>query len=51
MRFTNAVTRTRSLPRHPPGRPDGVFEVVDPGDAFTYRFPARPYGMQLYHCH
>ena len=30
---------------------DGVFEVVDPGDSFTYRFPARPHGMQLYHCH
>ena len=30
---------------------DGVFEIVEPGQAFTYRFPARPYGMQLYHCH
>jgi FtsP/CotA-like multicopper oxidase with cupredoxin domain len=30
---------------------DGVFEVVDPGDTYTYEFPARPYGMQLYHCH
>ena len=30
---------------------DGVFEIVQPGGAFTYAFPARPYGMQLYHCH
>ena len=35
---------------HPAGM-DGVFEVVDPGASFTYEFPARPYGMQLYHCH
>jgi FtsP/CotA-like multicopper oxidase with cupredoxin domain len=30
---------------------DGVFEVVNPGGRFTYEFEARPYGMQLYHCH
>ena len=30
---------------------DGVFEIVEPGDSFTYEFPARPYGMHLYHCH
>jgi manganese oxidase len=35
---------------HPPGM-DGVFEIVAPGDEFTYQFPARPYGMHLYHCH
>jgi manganese oxidase len=35
---------------HPSGM-DGVFEIVLPGDSFTYEFPARPYGMQLYHCH
>jgi FtsP/CotA-like multicopper oxidase with cupredoxin domain len=34
-----------------PGKMDGVFEVVMPGGTFTYEFPARPYGMQLYHCH
>jgi FtsP/CotA-like multicopper oxidase with cupredoxin domain len=34
-----------------PADMDGVFEIVDPGDEFTYEFPARPYGMQLYHCH
>jgi FtsP/CotA-like multicopper oxidase with cupredoxin domain len=30
---------------------DGVFEIVAPGETFTYDFPARPYGMHLYHCH
>jgi hypothetical protein len=30
---------------------DGVFEIVEPGAAFTYEFPRAPYGMQLYHCH
>jgi FtsP/CotA-like multicopper oxidase with cupredoxin domain len=34
-----------------PGRMDGVFQVVEPGNVFTYEFPARPYGMHLYHCH
>jgi manganese oxidase len=34
-----------------PGDMDGVFEPVPPGSEFTYEFPARPYGMQLYHCH
>jgi manganese oxidase len=35
---------------HPAGM-DGVFEVVPPGESFTYEFEARPYGMHLYHCH
>jgi len=30
---------------------DGVMELVGPGDTYTYEFPARPFGMQLYHCH
>ena len=34
-----------------PADMDGVFETVNPGDSFTYEFRARPYGMQLYHCH
>jgi FtsP/CotA-like multicopper oxidase with cupredoxin domain len=34
-----------------PANMDGVFEVVEPGRSFTYEFPARPYGMHLYHCH
>ncbi|HXV03328.1 MAG TPA: multicopper oxidase domain-containing protein [Gaiellaceae bacterium] len=34
-----------------PANMDGVFEVVAPGDSFTYEFTAKPAGMQLYHCH
>jgi len=34
-----------------PSNMDGVFEIVEPGSSFTYEFQARPYGMQLYHCH
>jgi FtsP/CotA-like multicopper oxidase with cupredoxin domain len=34
-----------------PANMDGVFETVLPGATFTYEFRARPYGMQLYHCH
>jgi FtsP/CotA-like multicopper oxidase with cupredoxin domain len=34
-----------------PANMDGVFEVVGPDEEFTYEFPARPYGMHLYHCH
>ena len=34
-----------------PANMDGVFEVIPPGGAFLYEFPARPYGMHLYHCH
>ena len=34
-----------------PTNMDGVFEIVEPGGRFTYEFPARPAGMQLYHCH
>jgi len=30
---------------------DGVFEQVPPGGNFVYEFEARPYGLQLYHCH
>ena len=30
---------------------DGVFEVVMPGDEFTYEFEARPAGLHPYHCH
>ncbi len=30
---------------------DGVFEQVPPGGTFLYEFEARPFGLQLYHCH
>jgi len=25
--------------------------LIDPGDEFTYEFPAKPFGCHLYHCH
>ena len=34
-----------------PANQDGVFQIVQPGDSIVYQFPARPYGMHLYHCH
>jgi len=34
-----------------PANMDGVFEVVGQGESFVYEFPARPYGLHLYHCH
>ena len=53
VRFTNGGEHPHTIHFHGihPADMDGVFEVVHPGDDFTYRFPARPYGMQLYHCH
>jgi FtsP/CotA-like multicopper oxidase with cupredoxin domain len=51
--FTNGGSHPHTIHFHGihPGDMDGVFEIVNPGDSFTYEFPARPYGMQLYHCH
>jgi FtsP/CotA-like multicopper oxidase with cupredoxin domain len=53
VRFANAGSHPHTIHFHGihPSDMDGVFEIVDPGEIFTYRFPARPYGMQLYHCH
>jgi FtsP/CotA-like multicopper oxidase with cupredoxin domain len=51
--FVNAGSHPHTIHFHGihPGNMDGVFEVVEPGSSFTYEFPARPYGMHLYHCH
>jgi FtsP/CotA-like multicopper oxidase with cupredoxin domain len=51
--FANAGSHPHTIHFHGihPARMDGVFEIVQPGDSFTYEFPARPYGMHLYHCH
>jgi len=51
--FTNAGSHPHTIHFHGihPANMDGVFEIVGPGERFTYEFPARPYGMQLYHCH
>jgi manganese oxidase len=53
VRFVNAGTHPHTIHFHGihPAGMDGVFEIVDPGAAFTYEFPARPAGMHLYHCH
>ena len=42
--FTNGGSHPHTIHFHGihPSGMDGVFEVVDPGDSFTYRFPARP---------
>jgi FtsP/CotA-like multicopper oxidase with cupredoxin domain len=51
--FTNAGSHPHTIHFHGihPANMDGVFEIVGPGEQFTYEFPARPYGMHLYHCH
>jgi manganese oxidase len=51
--FANGSSHPHTIHFHGihPANMDGVFEVVNPGDTFTYEFPARPYGMHLYHCH
>jgi manganese oxidase len=53
VKFLNAGSHPHTIHFHGihPGDMDGVFEVVTPGNSFTYEFPARPYGMHLYHCH
>jgi FtsP/CotA-like multicopper oxidase with cupredoxin domain len=53
VRFANAGTHPHTIHFHGihPANMDGVFEVVPPGESFTYEFTARPYGMHLYHCH
>jgi FtsP/CotA-like multicopper oxidase with cupredoxin domain len=53
VRFVNASSHPHTIHFHGihPADMDGVFEVVAIGEEFTYQFPARPYGMHLYHCH
>jgi FtsP/CotA-like multicopper oxidase with cupredoxin domain len=34
-----------------PSNMDGVFEIVENGQSFTYEFEAQPAGLHLYHCH
>jgi FtsP/CotA-like multicopper oxidase with cupredoxin domain len=51
--FANAGSHPHTIHFHGihPANMDGVFEIVEPGASYTYEFPARPYGMHLYHCH
>src|SRR3954452_22222774 len=51
--FVNAGSHPHTIHFHGihPSNMDGVFEIVAPGGELTYEFPAKPAGMQLYHCH
>lgn len=51
--FLNATEHPHTMHFHGihPANMDGVFEVVAPGDEFTYEFEARPAGVHPYHCH
>jgi FtsP/CotA-like multicopper oxidase with cupredoxin domain len=51
--FVNAGSHPHTIHFHGihPAKMDGVFEIVEPGESLLYEFPARPYGMHLYHCH
>jgi FtsP/CotA-like multicopper oxidase with cupredoxin domain len=53
VKFTNAGSHPHTIHFHGihPANMDGVFEIVHPGASYVYEFPARPYGMHLYHCH
>ncbi len=53
VRFVNAGTHPHTIHFHGihPADMDGVFEIVHPGDEFTYEFVARPAGFHPYHCH
>jgi FtsP/CotA-like multicopper oxidase with cupredoxin domain len=53
VRFTNAGSHPHTIHFHGihPANMDGVFEIVGSGESFVYEFPAKPYGMHVYHCH
>ncbi|MBI2402214.1 MAG: multicopper oxidase domain-containing protein [Gemmatimonadetes bacterium] len=51
--FRNLGTHPHTIHFHGihPANMDGVFEVIGPGQSYVYQFEARPFGLQLYHCH
>jgi len=51
--FHNAGTHEHTIHFHGfhSAAMDGVFEQVPPGGSYVYEFEARPFGLQLYHCH
>lgn len=53
VRFKNSGTHPHTIHFHGfhPANMDGSFEVVSPGQSFTYEFDAAPFGLHLYHCH
>ena len=46
VKFLNGGSHPHTIHFHGihPANMDGVFEIVAPGDSFTYEFPARPAG-------
>src|SRR5215218_5464165 len=53
VRFRNEGVHPHTIHFHGihPANMDGVFEIVPNGGEYVYEFPARPWGMHLYHCH
>ena len=53
VRFVNAGSHPHTIHFHGvhAANMDGVFEVVQPGESYTYEFDAEPFGVHLYHCH
>ncbi len=51
--FHNAGSHDHTIHFHGfhPAEMDGVLEQVQPGGSYVYEFEARPFGLQLYHCH
>lgn len=51
--FVNGNEHPHTLHFHGihPAPMDGVFELVEPGQKFTYEFEAKPAGVHPYHCH
>ncbi len=51
--FRNLGTHPHTIHFHGthPANMDGVFEVIGPGQSYVYEFEAKPFGLQLYHCH
>jgi FtsP/CotA-like multicopper oxidase with cupredoxin domain len=51
--FTNAGSHPHTMHFHGfhAAGMDGVFELVERGQTFTYEFTAEPFGLHLYHCH
>lgn len=53
IKFTNAGSHPHTMHFHGfhTAGMDGVFELVQTGQSFTYEFIAEPFGLHLYHCH
>ena len=53
IRLTNGGSHPHTAHFHGihPAKMDGVYEVVQPGESYTYEFTAAPAGLHLYHCH